>query len=128
LIDNSHYKIVLTLYSFASVITGCVLGFVILKVRRLKVFIVAGTLLFSVAFGILIYFRGGSGGSSHSGVIGGQVLLGIGKFSRVLSFWGSGAKVYTAGGLFPYSAQASIQAATKHERKCTAFHFFYGLD
>ncbi|ODM14539.1 hypothetical protein SI65_10025 [Aspergillus cristatus] len=88
---------IISLYSFASVITGCVLGFVILKVRRLKVFIVAGTLLFSVAFGILIYFRGGSGGSSHSGVIGGQVLLGI------------------AGGLFPYSAQASIQAATKHE-------------
>ena len=66
-------------YSFASVITGCLLGFVILKVRRLKVFIVAGTMLFTVAFGILINFRGGSGDSSHSGVIGGQVLLGIGK-------------------------------------------------
>ncbi|OJJ80802.1 putative siderochrome-iron transporter Sit1 [Aspergillus glaucus CBS 516.65] len=88
---------IISLYSFASVITGCLLGFVILKVRRLKIFIIVGTLLFSVAFGILIYFRGGSGGSSHSGVIGGQVLLGI------------------AGGLFPYSAQASIQAATKHE-------------
>ena len=66
-------------YSFASVITGCLLGFVILKVRRLKMFIVAGTMLFTVAFGILINFRGGSGDSSHSGVIGGQVLLGIGK-------------------------------------------------
>ncbi|PWY96724.1 MFS general substrate transporter [Aspergillus sclerotioniger CBS 115572] len=86
-----------SLYSFASVITGFLLGFVVFKVRRLKPFIVGGTLLFMVAFGILIYYRGGPTSSSHSGIIGGQVLLGI------------------AGGLFPYPAQASIQAATKHE-------------
>ncbi|RAL06700.1 putative siderochrome-iron transporter Sit1 [Aspergillus homomorphus CBS 101889] len=86
-----------SLYSFASVITGCLLGFVVYGVRRLKPFIVAGTLSFMVAFGILIYYRGGHAGSSHSGIISGQVILGI------------------AGGLFPYSAQASIQAATKHE-------------
>ncbi|EAW12017.1 putative siderochrome-iron transporter Sit1 [Aspergillus clavatus NRRL 1] len=86
-----------SLYSFTSVITGCLLGFVILKVRRLKPFIVAGTCIFMAAFGILIHFRGGTEGSSHSGIIGGQILLGI------------------AGGLFPYPAQASIQAAAKHE-------------
>ncbi|PYI01678.1 MFS general substrate transporter [Aspergillus sclerotiicarbonarius CBS 121057] len=86
-----------SLYSFASVITGFLLGFVVFKVRRLKPFIVGGTLLFMVAFGILIYYRGGPTSSSHSGIIGGQVLLGI------------------AGGFFPYPAQASIQAATKHE-------------
>ncbi|PLB46205.1 putative siderochrome-iron transporter [Aspergillus steynii IBT 23096] len=85
-----------SLYSFASVITGCICGFVVLKVKQLKPFIVAGTCLFMVAYGILIHFRGGSSGSSHSGIIGGQILLGI------------------AGGLFPYPAQASIQAATKH--------------
>ncbi|KAL3457410.1 major facilitator superfamily domain-containing protein [Aspergillus heterothallicus] len=86
-----------SLYSFASVITGCILGFIVIKVRRLKPFIVAGTLLFTAAFGILYSFRGGSGGSSHSGIIGGEILLGI------------------AGGMFPYPAQASIQTATKHE-------------
>ncbi|KAE8353486.1 major facilitator superfamily domain-containing protein [Aspergillus coremiiformis] len=86
-----------SLYSFASVLTGCILGAIIVKVRQLKPFIVAGTLLFAVAFGILIQFRGGTGGSSHSGIIGGEILLGI------------------AGGMFPYPAQASIQAATKHE-------------
>ncbi|PCG89075.1 Major facilitator superfamily domain, general substrate transporter [Penicillium occitanis (nom. inval.)] len=86
-----------SLYSFTSVITGCIVGFIVLKIRQLKPFIVAGTLLFTAAFGILIHFRGGSGGSTHSGIIGGQVLLGI------------------AGGMFPYSAQASIQAASKHE-------------
>ncbi|RAH45813.1 putative siderochrome-iron transporter Sit1 [Aspergillus brunneoviolaceus CBS 621.78] len=86
-----------SLYSFASVITGFLLGFVVYGVRRLKPFIVAGTLLFMISFGLLIHYRGGHASSSHSGIVGGQVLLGI------------------AGGLFPYSAQASIQAATKHE-------------
>ncbi|KAE8376012.1 major facilitator superfamily domain-containing protein [Aspergillus bertholletiae] len=86
-----------SLYSFTSVITGCILGAIIIKVKQLKPFIVAGTLLFAVAFGILIKFRGGTGGSSYSGIIGGEILLGI------------------AGGMFPYPAQASIQAATKHE-------------
>ncbi|KAJ4305739.1 ferrioxamine B transporter [Kalmusia sp. IMI 367209] len=86
-----------SLYSFASVITGSLLGLVVFKVRRLKPFILFGTCLFMVAFGLLIHYRGGVSRSSHSGLVGAQVLLGI------------------AGGFFPYPAQASIQAATKHE-------------
>ncbi|KAK2737879.1 Siderophore transporter [Onygenales sp. PD_40] len=85
------------LYSFSSVITGCIAGLIVFKIRRLKVIIIAGTILFVVAFGLLINYRGGTSSSSHSGMIGAQILLGI------------------AGGLFPYPAQASIQAATKHE-------------
>jgi MFS transporter, SIT family, siderophore-iron:H+ symporter len=79
------------------VVTGFLLGMVVYKVRRLKWFIVAGTALFMVAFGLLIHFRGSPNSAGQSGVIGAQVLLGI------------------AGGMFPYPAQASIQAATKHE-------------
>ncbi|KAF1969069.1 siderochrome-iron transporter-like protein Sit1 [Bimuria novae-zelandiae CBS 107.79] len=86
-----------SLYSFASVITGVLLGLVVYKVRRLKPFILFGTCLFMVAFGLLIHYRGGVSDSAHNGLIGAQVLLGI------------------AGGFFPYPAQASIQAATKHE-------------
>ncbi|KAJ9614083.1 ferrioxamine B transporter [Cladophialophora chaetospira] len=86
-----------SLYSFCSVVSGFALGMVVYKVRRLKWFIVAGTCLFLVAFGLLIHYRGSTSSSSQSGVIGAQVLLGF------------------AGGLFPYPAQASIQAATKHE-------------
>ncbi|KAF2205992.1 MFS general substrate transporter [Delitschia confertaspora ATCC 74209] len=86
-----------SLYSFVSVITGPIVGVIVFFVRRLKYFIILGTLLFLVAFGLLINYRGGSGRSSHSGIIGAQILLGI------------------AGGLFPYPAQASIQAATKHQ-------------
>lgn len=86
-----------SLYSFASVITGGLLGLVVYKVRRLKGFIVTGTVLFLVAFGLLIRYRGSPSASGYSGIIGAQVLLGI------------------AGGLFPYPGQASIQAATQHE-------------
>ncbi|KAF2014847.1 siderochrome-iron transporter-like protein Sit1 [Aaosphaeria arxii CBS 175.79] len=86
-----------SLYSFASVITGVLLGMVIFRVRRLKPFILFGTCLFMVAFGLLIHYRGGSGRDVHNGIVGAQILLGI------------------AGGFFPYPAQASIQAATKHE-------------
>lgn len=84
-------------YSFFSVVSGSILGLVVYKVRRLKIFIVAGTCLFMVAFGLLIRYRGDADGSSRAGVIGAQVVLGI------------------AGGMFPYPAQASLQAALKHE-------------
>lgn len=88
---------VTSFYSFFSVITGFILGFIVFKVRRLKVFIVAGTVLFLVAFGLLIRYRGDVSGSSRAGIIGAQVLLGI------------------AGGMFPYPAQASLQTGLRHE-------------
>lgn len=84
-------------YSFFSVLSGVIVSLIIFKVRRLKYFIVTGTVLFMVAFGLLIRFRGGADGGSKSGIIGAQILLGL------------------AGGFFPYPAQASIQAATRHE-------------
>ncbi|KAF4452956.1 putative SIT1-Transporter of the bacterial siderophore ferrioxamine B [Fusarium austroafricanum] len=87
-----------SLYSFASVITGTILGLIVYKVRRFKIFIVSGTCLFLVAFGLLIQYRGDPSSSNKSGVIGAQVLLGI------------------AGGMFPYPAQASLQAYVTHER------------
>lgn len=108
-----------SIYSFASVITGVAMGVFVYFFRRLKLIIVAGTVLFLVAFGLLIYYRGGSGYSSHAGVIGAQVLLGIGKCPQPIMYY-TPANIPLAGGMFPYPAQTSIQAATKHERKsCT---------
>jgi MFS transporter, SIT family, siderophore-iron:H+ symporter len=86
-----------SIYSFTSVLVGFALGGIVYRVRRLKPFIVAGTVLFLVAFGLLINYRGSPSSSSKSGIIGSQVLLGL------------------AGGMFPYPAQASIQAATLHQ-------------
>lgn len=88
---------VTSLYSFVSVIIGPLLGVVVYFVRRLKMFIIAGTALFMVAFGLLIRYRGSSSGDGKAGVIGAQVVLGI------------------AGGMFPYPAQASLQVFLKHE-------------
>lgn len=88
---------VTSLYSFTSVIVGPLLGLVVYKVRRLKIFIVLGTMLYMVAFGLLIHFRGSANGSARAGVIGAQVLLGV------------------AGGMFPYTTQASLQVNLKHE-------------
>ncbi|CAK7262596.1 ferrioxamine B transporter [Sporothrix epigloea] len=86
-----------SLYSFCSVLSGFFLGFVVFRVRRLKYFILFGTSLFLVAFGLLIRYRGSASSSSRSGIIGAEVLLGI------------------AGGMFPYPAQASLQSSLKHE-------------
>ncbi|KAG9251642.1 major facilitator superfamily domain-containing protein [Emericellopsis atlantica] len=87
-----------SLYSFTSVIVGPLLGLIVIKVRRLKWFIVAGTSLFMVAFGLLIHYRGStSPGDGRAGVIGAQVVLGF------------------AGGMFPYPAQASLQVTLQHE-------------
>lgn len=90
-----------SLYSFVSVLVGLSIGTLVRFIKQLKWIIVAGTCLFTVAFGLLIQFRGGGSGSAYSGVIGAQVLLGI------------------AGGMFPYPAQASIQSCTKHENVAT---------
>ncbi|KAG5928852.1 hypothetical protein E4U42_007830 [Claviceps africana] len=88
-----------SLYSFTSVVVGPFLGLLVYKVKRLRVFVVAGTLLYTVAFGLLIHYRGATAdiSSVQAGVIGAQVLLGI------------------AGGLVPYTAQASLQVNLKHE-------------
>lgn len=96
------------LYSFVGVVTGFFLGLVVYKVRHLKPFIMAGVSLFLVAFGLLIRYRGSPSSSSHSGIIGGQVLLGL------------------AGGLFTYPTQASIQVATQHEHLAVVTGIFLG--
>ncbi|KAF5974114.1 siderophore iron transporter 1 [Fusarium coicis] len=83
-------------YNFCSVLSGAVVGLIIRQVRRPKPFVIAGIGLWLLAYGLLYYYRGGSGGSARSGVIAGQVLLGI-------------------GGLATYPNFAIAQAVCKHE-------------
>ncbi|KAK8850324.1 hypothetical protein IAR55_004241 [Kwoniella newhampshirensis] len=86
------------IYSFTSVVIGVILGLVIRYVRRIKYFIVAGTMLFVLAFGLLIRYRGGYSNADFAGLIAAEVILGI------------------AGGLFPYPTQVLAQASVQHER------------
>ncbi|KAI7264016.1 ferrioxamine B transporter [Hortaea werneckii] len=94
---NSATRIA-SLYSFVSVITGVILSLVVrFFTPYLKPWIVFGTVMFMVSFGILIEYRGGTGTGDYAGVVAGQCVLGF------------------AGGLFPYPTQVIIQTATQHE-------------
>lgn len=102
LVVGFHFSIaaatrISSLCSFCAVTTGLILGIIISKVRRLKPFILGGVVLWLVGYGLLVQYRGGSGSSSRSRVIDGQVILGI------------------AGVFFPYPALVEIQAMAKHE-------------
>ncbi|ANZ76355.1 BA75_03886T0 [Komagataella pastoris] len=100
---NSAQRIA-SLYSFASVITGSLLGLVLVRIRRLKPFVLFGVSGWMLAFGLLIHYRGDT--RSHGGVIGAQVLLGF------------------FAGFFTYPVQASIQAVVDHERMAIALALY----
>ena len=87
------------LYSFTSVIVGLCVGLVVRYLRYVKWFAVSGVCIFLLAMVLLVRYRGDPNHAEVSGLIGSQVVLGI------------------AGGLTPYTVQALVQAATKHERK-----------
>ncbi|POR36727.1 Siderochrome-iron transporter Sit1 [Tolypocladium paradoxum] len=88
---------VLSIFSFFGVVSGVIVGAIVYRLRRLKYIIVAGTCLFMVGYFVLYNFPGGPSIHSKSGVIAGQVLLGL------------------ASGLFAYPTQASIQAAATRD-------------
>ncbi|KAF4442247.1 putative SIT1-Transporter of the bacterial siderophore ferrioxamine B [Fusarium austroafricanum] len=83
------------LFQFCAVLVGSLLGPLVIKLRRLKELILSGIVLWLVGFGLIYHYRGGSG--SKSGVIGAEVVLGIG------------------GGLFSWPALVLIQTAAQHE-------------
>lgn len=89
------------LYSFVSVITGPLVGLVIVRFRRTKPFIMFGCAVWFVSMGILLHFRGDQNGTEYTkyinGVIGGLCLMGFGA------------------GFFTYVTQLSIQTCTNHE-------------
>ncbi|KAL5526153.1 hypothetical protein ACEPAG_7491 [Sanghuangporus baumii] len=85
------------LYSFTSVITGLIVGLVVRHVRYLKWFAITGVLIFTLAMGMLIRFRGQGGTGETADMIGSQIVLGM------------------ADDFTPYTVQAIVQAATRHE-------------
>jgi SIT family siderophore-iron:H+ symporter-like MFS transporter len=61
-----------SLYSFCSVITGVLAGFLIRYIRQIKWVAVTGTVLFITALGMMIKFRSAAD-NGHAGVIGAQI-------------------------------------------------------
>ncbi|KAJ5482526.1 hypothetical protein N7475_001338 [Penicillium sp. IBT 31633x] len=86
-----------SLFVFVDVVAGPIVGLIVFRVRRLKIFIICGSVIYMVAFGLLIRYRGGLTSNGKAGVVAGQVLLGLG------------------GALFSSPAQVSMQAYIKHE-------------
>lgn len=84
-------------FTFFGVVSGLIIGVVIFRVRRLKYFIVTGTVLFLISFILLIKFNSGTSESAATGMLSAQVLLGL------------------AAGFCAYPTQASIQATTSHK-------------
>ncbi|KAI5966805.1 uncharacterized protein KGF55_000214 [Candida pseudojiufengensis] len=89
------------LYSFVTCIVGPILGLIVVKVRRLKAFIIFGCCMYAISLGILFHFRGSNDGIESqkylNGVIGGLCLMGFGA------------------GFFHFATQVSIVSVTSHE-------------
>ncbi|KAK2750683.1 hypothetical protein FQN57_002756 [Myotisia sp. PD_48] len=82
---------------FGAVVSSFILGLTLVKVRRLKPYMLFGIGLWFISFGLLFQFRGGASSSSQSGVIGAEVLLGI------------------SSGFLTCPVVAAIQSASGHE-------------
>ncbi|QLQ81761.1 hypothetical protein HG537_0G00140 [Torulaspora globosa] len=86
-----------SLYSLVCIISGTFLGFIIVKARRTKPFIIFGICCWFLAFGLLVHFFGKQ--------------LSIPGITVSLGTMGLGA------GFFTYTTQASVQAAVKTHAK-----------
>ncbi|KAJ9626769.1 hypothetical protein H2204_009914 [Knufia peltigerae] len=86
---------VASLWTFSSVVTAFIVSLVIIKVRRLKGFIIGGISLSFVGYGLAYHYRGDT--SSQSGVIGAEIVIGVGS------------------GLFAYSTLVLGQTAARHQ-------------
>lgn len=64
---------------FSSVISGLLVGLILYRVRYTKPFIVFGATMYLLAYGLLYRYRGGHTRSELAGLIGGEVVLGIGS-------------------------------------------------
>ncbi|KAL1412222.1 hypothetical protein Q8F55_003233 [Vanrija albida] len=83
--------------SFVSTIVGILIGFAVRHFRQLKPFIIAGGILYMVAFGLLIRYRGGHSVSDFAGLVGGEVVLGV------------------ANALIQYPTTTALQAVVSHD-------------
>ena len=96
-----------SLGSFASTVCGGLFGLVIVYIRRLKGFVIFGCSLWMVAMGLMYHYR--STLSAHGGIIGGQVVMGIGT------------------GFFSSSLAVTAQSCVNHEHMAVITSGIYTL-
>lgn len=98
---------IVSLLSFVSVLVGMVFGLVIVRVRRLKPFILFGCCLWIVAFALMIRYR--SGKASHNGIVAANCILGFGM------------------AFFTYPISVSVQSCVSHENMASAIALLFTL-
>ena len=98
-----------TVYSFVAFVSGPLTGLAVYRIRRLKPFLLSGALVFTVAFGLLVRYRGGLGVPEKAGVIAGQVLLGLG------------------GGMCSYPAAAMLQITMKRDHVAIMVALYFAV-
>lgn len=96
-----------TISNFVSTVVGFFLGLAVAYIRHLQPFIVFGTLMWILACGLFIHFRGGT--SSHSGVLGGECVIGLGT------------------GFFTYPVLVVLQSHVPHDYLASVTSFSYVL-
>ncbi|EDO16517.1 hypothetical protein Kpol_513p33 [Vanderwaltozyma polyspora DSM 70294] len=90
-----------SLFTFVSVLTAFFLGFVVVKVRRTKEFIIFGIAMWYIAYGLFEHYRGGA--ESHAGIIAAVCVHGFGN------------------GFIKFPVRVSTQASAKtHDRLAIA--------
>lgn len=94
-----------SLYSFVCVICGTILGFVIIKARRTKPFIIFGICCWFLALGLMLHYFDKD--HSMQGITASLCLMGLGA------------------GFFTYTTQASVQAAIKSHAKMAVVTALY---
>lgn len=96
-----------SLPSFVGEIVGLLYGLFTVEIRRLKPFLVFGTLMWMLALGLMYYYRGGS--SSKAGIIAAQCVMGFGT------------------GFFSYPITVVMQSNVKHEHLAVVTGLGYAL-
>ncbi|KLT44826.1 siderochrome-iron uptake transporter [Cutaneotrichosporon oleaginosum] len=95
------------LANFSMVISGLILGLAMHRFRHTKPFTIFGAGMYVLAFGLLYRFRGGHSSSELGGLIGAEIVLGIGM------------------GVAQNSAQCALQAVCKHEHVAIISAMFF---
>lgn len=98
------------LFVFVGTSVGLVLGLIVTRIRRVKPFIVFGSLTLFGAMGILLHYRGSLDGINHKsvtdGIIGGLCLMGFGA------------------GLINFTTRVAISTVTNHEYMAVMISFY----
>ncbi|KAF4583153.1 putative SIT1-Transporter of the bacterial siderophore ferrioxamine B [Ophiocordyceps camponoti-floridani] len=106
---NRESTVISSLDATTSAAVGMVVGIVIMHVRRLKVFVISGTLLYFFAHLLVFYSRYWATRDVEPAVIGAQILLGA------------------AAGFFPYPTLTSLQAGVDQDHLAIVTSFFSAL-